>query len=236
VRIIPFVLLVFLLLSKLALAQSEGGEGPDVRRDAQTWNYYELAFRVHKKWQLNFKNQIRLNENMTRFDYTAFNFEANYRAARWLRVSGSYRFNIKNHWRDGWLNRHQVRATASLRHRIGDFKFYNRNRIQTGVEDAFSESDETDSNLFYRNRTRVKWTVTERWDVYGFFEAYWRLGKAPVSEGLLYRKRYSVGANYVLSSRESLRVFAVYQDQVRRRRPDQRYVLGIGYTRTFKTY
>lgn len=223
------VIVILLCVSQKAHAQEPGA----IREDLQSWNYYELQFRVHKKWQLNFKNQIRLNENLTRFDYSAFNFELEYRAARWLKFYGSYRYNIKNHIRDGWLNRHQIRGTASLRHRIGDFKFYNRNRIQTGVEDALGESAETNSDLFYRNRTRVKWNFSLRWDVYAFFEAYWRLGAAPPSEGFFYRKRFSVGTNYVLSSRESLRFFIIYQEQVRRSRPDHRYVFGVGYTRTF---
>lgn len=223
-----FILILCLLLPEVAFAQENA-----VERDAFFWGYYEFEFELPKDFVANFKNQVRLNENATRFDYTAIDVGLLHKTARWLRLSATYRYNLKNHWRDGWLNRHQIRGNISLRHRFDDFKVYNRSRFQTGVEDAFGAASEVGtSDWFYRNRTRVKYYINKRWDVYAYFEAYFRLGAKEPAEQYIYRTRVSVGANFALNSRESIRFFLVQDEQERRNRRSQRYFIGLGYNRT----
>lgn len=204
-----------------------------VERDLYFWGYYEFEFVLHKDWNILFKNQVRLNENVSRFDYTAIDLEIEHETADWLRLSATYRYNLKNDLEDGWLNRHQVRGTASLRYEVDDFRFYNRSRIQTGVEDAFGVAEVSNNDLFYRNRTRVKYSITNRWDVFGYFESYWRLGARAPDEGYIFRKRYGLGADFEVNSRESIRFFYVMDEQIRNSRPSWRYFMGFGYSRTF---
>lgn len=221
------ILLLWALLPMISSAQENA-----VERDGYFWGFYEFEFEVHKDWVFNFKNQVRLNENATRFDYSAFDLGLTYEAAKWVKLTATYRYSLKNHWRDKWLNRHQFRGTISLRHRIDDFKFYNRSRFQTGVEDAFGIGETGASDFFYRNRTRVKYNITNRWDVYAFFEAYFRMGPVEAGDDYVYRTRFGAGANYEINSRESIRIFVVQDEQVRRSRPSQRYFVGFGYMRT----
>lgn len=223
-----FILIFCLLLPVVASAQENA-----VERDAYFWGYYEFEFELPKDFVANFKNQVRLNENATRFDYTAIDLGLLHKTAKWLRLSATYRYNLKNHWRDGWLNRHQIRGDISVRHKFNDFKVYNRSRFQTGVEDAFGNTAEVGaSDWFYRNRTRVKYYINKRWDIYAYFEAYFRMGAKAPAEQYIYRTRVSVGANFELNSRESIRFFLVQDDQERRSRRSQRYFIGFGYNRT----
>ncbi len=204
-----------------------------VERDAFFWGYYEFEFDVHNDWSIGFKNQMRLNENASRFDYTALDVGVEHKTTKWLRLSATYRYSLKNHWRDGWLNRHQLRGNILFRHKINDILFDNRNRFQTGLEDTFGDAESGDNNIFYRNRTRVKIDLSARWDVYAYFEAYFRIGPVGADDGYIYRTRFGAGANYTINSRESIRLFVVQDEQVRRSRPSQRYFIGFGYNRTF---
>lgn len=206
-----------------------------VERDAYFWGYYEFIFELDKKWSLDFKNQVRLNENATRFDYTAVDAGVSYDLTKWLDLNLTYRYNLKNHWSDGWQHSHQLRGNIQFSHGIGDFKFYNRSRFQTGVEDSFDLTAAAD-DLFYRNRTRVKYDIGSRWDIYAYFEAYFRMGPPEPDEGSIYRTRVSAGANFEVNSRESIRFFFVQDEQVRRSRPSQRYFFGFGYTRNIELH
>lgn len=222
------ILLCLLILPVALLAQED-----PVERDAYFWGYYEFEFELPKDFVANFKNQIRLNENSTRFDYTAVDVGLLHKTARWLRLSVTYRYNLKNHLEDGWLNRHQIRGNISLRHKFENFKVYNRSRFQTGIEDAFGPNEGIGAtDWFYRNRTRVKYYVNKRWDIYAYFEGYFRLGVKEPEEHYIYRTRFSVGANFEINSRESVRFFLVQDEQERGNRRSQRYFVGIGYNRT----
>lgn len=232
-RIKPLLILLIFLIS---LSPAKGQEAGDVNRDMLFWGFYEFGFRMHRQWAVNFKHQFRLNENISRFDYSAIDAELEFRQSRFLRLYASYRLNTRNHWRDGWRWSQQIRATASLRFNAGDFRFYNRSRLQSGLEDVFDRELNDFNSIFYRNRTRVKYSIDERWDVYAFYEMYFRLGIKHPDESSINRHRYSVGCNFQYNPRENVRVFVMYQDQVRNDRPDQRYFIGVGYTRTIKLY
>lgn len=205
-----------------------------VERDAYFWGYYEFAFEFHKDWSIDFKNQVRLNENATRFDYTAVDLGLSHKTTRWLRLSATYRYNLKNDLESGWLSRHQFRGNILFRHRFDDLLIDNRNRFQSGVEDVFGGADVSSNNFFYRNRTRLKYDFSARWSVYAYFEAYFRLGPVEQDEGYIYRTRFGAGADYTINSRESIRLFVVQDEQVRGGRPSQRYFVGFGYSRTFE--
>lgn len=219
-------------LTALLLPWGVHAQEESVERDLYFWGYYSFEFVVHKDWNILFKNQVRLNENISRFDYTAIDVEIEHETADWLRLSATYRYNLENDIEDGWLNNHQLRATASLRYDWEDFRIYNRNRVQTGVEDALAAGEVTNNDLFYRNRTRLKYELSRRWEVYGFFEAYFRLGAPEPDEGFIYRKRYGLGADFEVNSRESIRLFYVWDEQVRGGRPSFRYFIGFGYSRS----
>lgn len=221
-------ILILALLPLMISAQ----ESP-VERDIFFWGYYDLSFELHKKWSIDFKNQIRLNENATRFDYTAADLGVSYEAARWLDLNVTYRYSLKNHWRDGWRHSHQFRGNVSLTYRLGDFRFYNRNRFQTGMDDSFDLSEVTD-DFYYRNRSRVKYDINKQWDVYAYFEPYFKIGPIEANERRIHRTRTSVGVNYELNSRESIRLFFVHDEQIRRGRPSHRYFIGFGYSRDIK--
>lgn len=217
---------ILVLVSSHLAAQEQ-----KVERDLYFWGYYDFAFRLHKDWNVMVKNQVRLNENISRFDYTTLDAEVEYGAFKWLSLSATYRYTLKNHLKDGWRSEHQVRGTADLSYSLGDFKLYNRNRVQTGVDDVVGNEEASFSKLFYRNRTRVKYAISRRWDAYAYFEAYFRVGVRAPSDGYVYRKRYGAGIDFEVNPRESVRLFYIMDDQIRGGRPSYRYFVGFGYSR-----
>lgn len=219
---------ILVLASSHLVAQEQ-----NVQRDLYFWGYYDFEFQLHKDWNVALKNQIRLNENVSRFDYTTLDAEIEHETFKWLSLSATYRYTLKNHLKDGWRSEHQVRGTADFSHKLGNFKLYNRNRIQTGVDDVIGDEEASFSQLFYRNRTRVKYSISRRWDAYAYFEAYWRLGVRKPDDGYVYRKRYGAGIDFEVNPRESVRLFYIMDEQVRNSRPSFRYFIGFGYSRTF---
>ncbi|TVR37560.1 MAG: DUF2490 domain-containing protein [Cryomorphaceae bacterium] len=220
-----------LLFATQSFTQEERTIG---REDFAIWAYYEFDYRLKKNTWLHYKNQYRLNENVSRFDYSFFDVGLNQNIAPWLRVTGAYVFNIKNHWRDGVLYRHQLYANAKVHHRFGNFRIRSRNQIQTGVEDIFGPGENTRGAFFYRQKLSLRWYFAKNWRVTGSGEAYFRLGARPTWESQVYRQRYILGLQHKLSPKERLEVYYLYQSQIRQRRPDFIYVLGMGYTRSIR--
>lgn len=218
---------IFVLIALQLNAQEQ-----KVQRDLYFWGYYDFEFQLHKDWNVELKNQIRLNENISRFDYTTLDAAIEHETFKWLSLSATYRYTLKNHIEDGWKSEHQVRGTADFSYTIGNFKLYNRNRFQRGVDDIAGSEEASFSQVFYRNRTRVKYEIARRWDAYAYFEAYWRLGARAPGDGYVYRKRYGAGIDFEVNPRESVRLFYIMDEQVRSSRPSFRYFIGFGYSRT----
>jgi hypothetical protein len=204
------------------------------RQDAAVWAYYEFEYKLKKRWYVHYKNQYRINENISRFDYTFFDVGLDYQPKKWLNISGAYVFNLKNHYKRGLLFRHQVYANATFKYRFGDFRISSRNQIQTNIEDVFSAEEMDAQSLFYRNKIGLRWYVHKKWRIQTTGEVYFRLGIRPPHEDYIYRQRYILGITHRISKRDQIELYYLFQRQIRQRRPDYIYVIGVGYSRTLR--
>jgi hypothetical protein len=234
-----FLKKLFVVLLPLFFAATEVlAQEADLRRlprqDAAVWAYYEFEYKLRKHWYVHYKNQYRFNENVSRFDYTFFDVGLDYQPKKWVNISGAYVFNLKNHLKRGVLFRHQVYANATFKHRFGDFRISSRNQIQSNIEDVFSAEEMDAQSLFYRNKIVLRWYAHKKWRFQATGEVYFRLGIRPPHEDYIYRQRYILGLTHRISKRDQIELYYLVQRQIRQRRPDYIYAIGVGYSRTLR--
>ncbi len=234
--IIRFLIFVFCFVALVSTqAQDEGATPLLPRKDAAVWGYYELEARVTKGLWVHYKNQFRFNENITRFDYTFFDVGVDYQPYSWMSLSGAYVLNLKNHMQRGLLYRYQVYGNVTFKHRFRAFRISSRNQFQTNIEDVFVTTEiYNGESIFYRNKVAARWYMNQRWRFQASGEAYFRLGPRPPGEDYVYRQRYILGLRHRFSRLDQIEVYYLFQNQIRQRRPDHIFVVGIGYTRSFR--
>lgn len=213
------------------------------RSDAMIWASYALDKDLDKKTQFNFKTQGRMRENWSTFDYAFFDFGFSRKVIKGLKVDLAYVFNTKRTFlgkRHVMLPRHQVYGTVRYAFKFGpdrQFKFMNRNRLQTQLEDGqFDEEVNAPFDYFYRNKSTIRWRPNKTWMPYTSYEMYFRLSGFRANEPQIYRHRFSLGTYYYISKRRRIDVYYLYQLQQRRGQPDMRHAIGVSYERSLKSW
>lgn len=219
IRILFFILMV--VLSGLSRGQGQ---------DAALWAGVELDKSIIKGLTANIKFQGRLNDNFTHVDYGFVDLGLSYKLNNYVRFTSAYVMNSKNSAvGNNWRLRHQWYGNVRFSYKLDRFAFHNRNQLQTDLEDSRSSA----GSWFYRNKSVVKFALNEKWESFGSYEMYFRLGFRPLHEGFIYRQRYSLGLEYNFTKQTSLQVGYLIQTQLRRKQPDEIYVLTMGFSHSF---
>jgi len=114
-----WTVLVFLLLPLSIHAQSE--------KDNQLWQGINLEYKVNDKLNLFLSDQVRLDQNISKFQLNLINFEATYKVTSLFRMAGGYRFSLMP-----VVDRHRLYAEPILRYELKDkdLKFWLHTKFQ----------------------------------------------------------------------------------------------------------
>lgn len=208
------------------------------RNDASLWASFALDKDINKRTQFNFKTQGRMRENWSKFDYAFFDFGFSRKIRKGIKFDFAYVFNTKRTFiGEGFvmLPRHQVYGTLRFSHKTGQFKFMNRNRVQTQLEDGQFTQETSPTDYFYRNKSTVRWRPNKTWMPYTSYEMYFRLSGFRANEPQIYRHRLSFGTYYYISKRRRIDFYYTWQLQQRRSQPDNLHVIGLSYERSLKS-
>jgi len=201
------------------------------RNDAALWAGIELDKGIYKKLDGHLKMAGRLNENFTHADYSFIDLGVDFKLNKYIGVTSAYVMNFKNsRMGNDWNTRHQWYGNVKLKYKLGDFKFTNRNQLQTNLEDSRTNR----GDWFYRNKTKITYQINKQFSPYIGYEAYFLLGYKPQNERGTYRNRYTAGLEYSLNKRSSFSLGYLVQTQTRRNAPDRIFAITAGYSHSFK--
>lgn len=114
-----WVMFIFLLISSSIHAQSE--------KDNQLWQGISLEYKANDKLNLFLSDQVRLDQNISKFQLNLINLEAVYKVSPLFRMAGGYRFSLMP-----IVDRHRLYVEPILRYEIKerDIKIWLRTKLQ----------------------------------------------------------------------------------------------------------
>lgn len=187
------------------------------QKDFHLWTGAAISKEFNKKFTLGAELQTRLNQNASTINTTFGEFGAKYAVADWYRIGTSYRIGSK-----GFGLNHRIDLDNTFRVKLNDERFYFRIKAQRD----FYRNAIDDDNLRFRLKYLHKFSKKFR----GYAAAEYFYGWE-YADGFRNwrRQRYTGGVEYRFKKKNSIDLFYRYQGDINKARPDQDYIIGIGY-------
>jgi len=125
---------VLLLLSSVALYAQQSV------KDNQLWQGINLEYKANDNLTFNLSDQVRLNQNIAKFQLNLINFEAIYKTSKILRIASGYRFSLMP-----VVDRHRLYVEPQLRHEIK--KINTKIRLHTKFQYEFDKRQNNTTHL-----------------------------------------------------------------------------------------
>lgn len=84
-----------------------------VEKDWQTWQGISLEYKVNDKFTLALTDEVRLDQNISKFQLNLINLEAIYDIKKQFKIAGGYRFSLMP-----IVDRHRLYISPRLRHEL----------------------------------------------------------------------------------------------------------------------
>mgnify|MGYP003915040113 FL=1 len=205
--IVGFLCLAFLTSENLFAQQ----------KDFQLWTSAGISKEFNKKFTLGGQFQTRFDQNSSALGTTFGEIGAKYSVADFFKTGVNYRFRTRG---EGLTQRIDFENT--LRLKLNDERFYFRILVQRD----FYRSAIDDDNL----RLRLKYQHKFSKKVKGYLAAEYFYGWE-YADGFRNwrRQRYTGGFEYEFKKKSFIELFYRYQGDMNKPRPDQDYIIGVGY-------
>jgi len=208
--------------------------------DFGAWTSLGVA-KKQGKWNLEATGELRLREDISRFDRVSIQLAASYRFFKQLRAGLGYEFIYYN---DSEYNDYQPRQRYMLfiqgKQKIRHFSFSLREKVQRTIKD---ESDRLKENGNYDNyKINPEWIwrnrITLTYNIPRFplnpafsFESFYQLNNP---DGNRFEKlRYILSINYKPGKHHEFEFYGLMDHKINVENPYKRYILGLGYVFSF---
>jgi len=220
----------FLVL--VAAGSSYGQTQPDY----SLWGEFALDIKLSKKFSLEFEEEIRLNQNISRLNYIHSSIGAGYRLNNALKFAFAYRFTGKYTFNDEFSYRHRLNLDASYRYSFSDFTLTYRTRILSELKNYNTDSNGKNPAWEWRNRVVAKYSY-KKISPYIGFEIFYQIKdiRNPELDNTWPKHRTSLGADYKINKRNEIGVSFLIQRGIDDDDPNELNVFGINYSYTLPT-
>lgn len=216
---------VSLIFPSSCLAQNE---------DFNVWSAFSFDRKLRKDTYLHFSTQSRFIENVTRYNFSFFDVGLDKKLNKHFDFTVAYVFNIKRDLLDYWYFRHQLYSNVTYDIGFGDFKFSNRFRIQSDLDDQLALYTNPFSVFFYRNKSKCKFELSKKTSLYVSYEWYYKINNRSMDDLLIHRTRTAIGVCNQLKKRKKIDVYFMLQKQMKNNQLVNTYVLGSEYALRIK--
>lgn len=227
------VFLCTLLAFSTAIAQESGRSA---LRDFETWSALELRYKHNKRWRFGLQEQLRMNNNSSRFDRLFTQLEAQLRLAPEFEISAGLRYlSIDDVSGATQGLEHHFRWHIDVRHKIPlkQLTISNRIRLQRRNELGVNRTEGDYPIRATRWKTTVKYRIKDS-----------RLTPLIASELFYHREtgawsgltpfRVSTGFHYKLGKPAKLAVLYIWERELVPWEPQRTNVIKVKYTHRLK--
>jgi hypothetical protein len=195
----------------------------------------ELAIekRLGKKFAIELEEELRFNQNISRFDLLHSSLGASYRPIQPLKFALTYRFTSKHTLKEEYSFRHRLALDVFFRYEVSDFRFIYRNRIQSELKNYLTSTLGKNPAWQWRNKFTLKYSFKDISPYFGA-EFYYQITDArnPILDRSWFKHKIFAGIDYKLNKRNELGIFILAQRGVDYDDPRDLNVLGLKYSLT----
>lgn len=199
--------------------------------DAGLWCTFNLEKQLAKKFNLLLTEEYRIKENFSQNNLFYTDIGAEYKAAKFLKISFSYR-NIQKFSNDNVISfRHRLSLNITLKHKFEHFILSYRQRLQSEIRNIYSSDMGAIPEWYSRNKFEVKYDFDKPIVPYAAIEIRYQIvnPRAVNSNGLWHRNRYIAGLNYKLNDKHSFGLYYLIQNEYNVSIPQNQYIIGLEY-------
>lgn len=227
------IILILLFCSFLISAQN-------YRNDAQIWGYLSLEKKINKKFDLHFKLQGRITDNISQLGRGYSDIGIGFKPHKNIKLIADYVFTEKRSNNGSYKTRHTYYAALILKKDFRRFEFSYRNLFMCRYIQPFTSYNGYIAYYYDRHKVTLKYEVSKRISGYIAEEVNMPLNN-PQLKGLS-RSRSYAGVDIKVKKHQKLELYFMYQKQLQQgdwfnqdisypSRPLNCYfVYGIGYT------
>jgi hypothetical protein len=219
-----FLIFAVLMLSGSGLAAQHS--------DLGNWNTFSFNKDVSKKLTLNFDQELRFRNNLTRLNLLYTNVGVTYKINKSVRIAGVYRFIAKYKDDDLWGFRHRLYADLILKHRPGRFAFVYRSRMQWEWRGAgYSSEYGRVPEIYWRNLFKASYKLNDLVSPYLGTELRVQLQnpRIPYHNGFD-RTRFMGGIDIQLNKISTLGIYYLLQKEWNVIDPETLNIIGLEYS------
>ncbi len=206
------------------------------QRYLQSWYTVELEYEPDKKWDLGFRNQLRLQHNPSEIGQYFTELNARRKIVKGLKLGGGLRYTRENDTRgnvQGYRNQFRYNVDAFYTQKLDRFRLQWRLRYQNRDELGFSRADGDMPIQRIRLKTSVEYNIRN-----------WKLD--PEVEGEIFsrfqegeqtridRYRLTIGTSYKIKKAGKIGLFYRYESSINRDPVRSFDILSLKYAYTIK--
>lgn len=189
--------------------------------------------KLGKKFAIELEEELRFNQNISRFDLVHSSLGATYRPIKPLKFALTYRFTTKHTLTEEYSLRHRLALDAFFRYEVSDFTFTYRNRIISEVKNYLTSNLGKSPAWHWRNKFTLKYSFKDISPYLGA-ELYYQINdqRSPILNGSWFKHSLFAGMDYKIKKRNEISVFFLVQRGVDYDDPRDLNVLGLKYSLT----
>jgi hypothetical protein len=199
----------------------------DFSDDAAIWAHVSLQKKLNNNWDIRFKQQNRINENVSYYGQGYADIGISYKINSNWKLIGDYVFGQKRLLDNSYSTRHQFYAAVIYKKSIGRWELLWRNMIQAKMKDVYSSEDGKVPEFIERNKLTLKFELNKYIQFYASEELNLPFYQAE-NKGLS-RSRSTIGLDYNISKNTQIETYFLFHRELNSFSYTERFfVYGIG--------
>jgi hypothetical protein len=199
-------------------------------KDIQLWAGPIVKYNINKKFRLDFEQQFRFNQNISKYDFTFSEFSVRYSVLNYLDLKAVYRHTFSP------SGQTETAITENDKSRVCFDASTGTEIFNTGIkagyrlryQDSWENTTKTASH-YLRNRFDLSYNLSKLVDPYADWESYFRLD----GKNKWRQHRYTIGLSWRVTKKLDIDSYFRYQKEINVKRPETDFVLGLGVVYTF---
>jgi hypothetical protein len=199
--------------------------------DLGSWITFSVDKKLTEKFSFNFDQELRLKDNISNINLLYTNLGLSFKATKFLKISGVYRFIDKQKGDGSYGIRNRFYTDFAFKVKPGKWSLGYRARLQGEWRESGYHSDlGTMPEVFLRNLFKVGYKATDKLTPYLACELRWQLQnpRLPWANGFD-RARFIGGASYDINDTFSAGSYFLLQKEFNVNNPQTLYIIGLEF-------
>ncbi len=199
-----FFLLLLLIVPLLSLAQRP--------TDLELWTGAKVNFKFNKKLSLDFREQIRFDNNISTYKKSFSELGLKYKVGKSFSIKPQYRLSV----RQGSVFRHRISLDGNYKASKKGFPLIFKYRIRF-------QHRLFDPKTYWRNKLTLKYKLSKLVDPFAAYEVFFRFN----GRNEFRVSRFTAGLDWRVSKNFEITSYYRLQDDIFIKSPERQHIIGL---------